>query len=418
MGFGHRVYRAEDPRARVLRRTAHELESPRVEVAEALEQAALEELQARHPERVLATNVEFWSAVVLDIAEIPPPLFPGDVRLRAGGRLVGAHPRAEAHRAADPALGEVRRARAALDPGRQPVDARRGRRPRRRDDGRARARRPPPRGRRRAREPRRGARTTASARSPTARSASSASTRRPSSCAAGSRTRARPCRGSALLSLELLSRDHPASVNAAAPAARARERRPEPGGAPPRVLWLKNGSPTRTRSRSSRTSAEVGRGEARRGGRGRAPGAEEESRRRARGLAAAAGPAAEAAAGGAAAGLAELDQLIRAASHTIAKPRPPCDAQDSQHLRGRGIMPVVSVDGARVGARGSTCRAGAVRNMRVELGRAEVGVAEHLLDAARGRRRLRAGAWRRSGGGGGDGRAADRGPPSRPAGAG
>jgi len=76
MGFGHRVYRAEDPRARVLRRTARELESPRVEVAEALEQAALKELKARHPERVLATNVEFWSAVVLDIADIPPPLFP------------------------------------------------------------------------------------------------------------------------------------------------------------------------------------------------------------------------------------------------------------------------------------------------------------------------------------------------------
>jgi citrate synthase len=76
MGFGHRVYRAEDPRARVLRQTARELESPRVEVAEALEQAALEELAKRHPERVLATNVEFWSAVVLDIAEIPPPLFP------------------------------------------------------------------------------------------------------------------------------------------------------------------------------------------------------------------------------------------------------------------------------------------------------------------------------------------------------
>src|SRR6188474_2351787 len=37
MGFGHRVYRAEDPRARVLRRTARELESPRFEVAEELE---------------------------------------------------------------------------------------------------------------------------------------------------------------------------------------------------------------------------------------------------------------------------------------------------------------------------------------------------------------------------------------------
>jgi citrate synthase len=76
MGFGHRVYRAEDPRARLLRRTAHELGSPRVETAEALEHAALEELRRRKPDRVLATNVEFWSAVVLDVAEIPPPLTP------------------------------------------------------------------------------------------------------------------------------------------------------------------------------------------------------------------------------------------------------------------------------------------------------------------------------------------------------
>jgi citrate synthase len=75
MGFGHRVYRAEDPRARVLRRTARELGSRRVEVAEALEQAALAELHARKPDRVLATNVEFWSAVVLDYAEVPPELF-------------------------------------------------------------------------------------------------------------------------------------------------------------------------------------------------------------------------------------------------------------------------------------------------------------------------------------------------------
>src|SRR5438270_8152376 len=75
MGFGHRVYRAEDPRARVLRRTAREIGAPRLEVAEALEQAALAELQARRPDRVLATNVEFWSAVVLDYAEVPPELF-------------------------------------------------------------------------------------------------------------------------------------------------------------------------------------------------------------------------------------------------------------------------------------------------------------------------------------------------------
>ena len=75
MGFGHRVYRAEDPRARVLRRTSKELKSPRYEVAEALEKAALAELRARKPDRVLATNVEFWSAVVLDDAAVPPELF-------------------------------------------------------------------------------------------------------------------------------------------------------------------------------------------------------------------------------------------------------------------------------------------------------------------------------------------------------
>jgi citrate synthase len=75
MGFGHRIYRAEDPRARVLRRTCRELGSPRFEAAEALEKAALAELQARRPDRVLATNVEFWSAVILDLAEVPPELF-------------------------------------------------------------------------------------------------------------------------------------------------------------------------------------------------------------------------------------------------------------------------------------------------------------------------------------------------------
>jgi citrate synthase len=76
MGFGHRVYRAEDPRARVLRKTAKELGAPRFEVAEAVERAALAQLAERHPERVLATNVEYWSAVVLDVAGIPAPLAP------------------------------------------------------------------------------------------------------------------------------------------------------------------------------------------------------------------------------------------------------------------------------------------------------------------------------------------------------
>ncbi|MFW0785408.1 citrate synthase 2 [Gordonia sp. CPCC 206044] len=76
MGFGHRVYRAEDPRARVLRRTAQELGVPRFEVAAALEQAALTELRERRPDRAIETNVEFWAAVILDYAEVPTHMMP------------------------------------------------------------------------------------------------------------------------------------------------------------------------------------------------------------------------------------------------------------------------------------------------------------------------------------------------------
>ena len=76
MGFGHRVYRAEDPRARVLRATARRLEAPRYEVAAQLEQAALAELRERRPDRAIETNVEFWAAVILDFAQVPASMMP------------------------------------------------------------------------------------------------------------------------------------------------------------------------------------------------------------------------------------------------------------------------------------------------------------------------------------------------------
>jgi citrate synthase len=76
MGFGHRVYRAEDPRSRILKQTAKDLGAPNFEIAEELEGVALKALQERSPDRVLATNVEYYSAIVLDVAEIPPPLAP------------------------------------------------------------------------------------------------------------------------------------------------------------------------------------------------------------------------------------------------------------------------------------------------------------------------------------------------------
>src|SRR5947209_15648219 len=75
MGFGHRVYRAEDPRSRVLKRVAKELGSPRVEVAEELEQVAHEAIARKSPSHSW-TNAEYWSAVVLDVAEVPPALAP------------------------------------------------------------------------------------------------------------------------------------------------------------------------------------------------------------------------------------------------------------------------------------------------------------------------------------------------------
>jgi citrate synthase len=76
MGFGHRVYRAEDPRARVLRATAQRLGAPRYDVAAALEAAALAELRERRPDRAIETNVEYWAAVILDFARVPAAMMP------------------------------------------------------------------------------------------------------------------------------------------------------------------------------------------------------------------------------------------------------------------------------------------------------------------------------------------------------
>jgi len=75
MGFGHRVYRTEDPRAACLRETAEAIGAPRFALARAVEIEALGRLRRAKPDRVLATNVEFWAAVVLEAAGIPRALF-------------------------------------------------------------------------------------------------------------------------------------------------------------------------------------------------------------------------------------------------------------------------------------------------------------------------------------------------------
>ena len=76
MGFGHRIYRTEDPRSRVLKRLAKEIVEPRLfELASTVEAEARELLRKEHPERAIDTNVEFYSSLVLHAVGIPPELF-------------------------------------------------------------------------------------------------------------------------------------------------------------------------------------------------------------------------------------------------------------------------------------------------------------------------------------------------------
>ena len=80
MGMGHRVYRVRDPRAAVLERAVEALHaagvrSDRLALARAVEAVALASLGERRPDRRLAANVEFYTAVILDAVGLPQPLF-------------------------------------------------------------------------------------------------------------------------------------------------------------------------------------------------------------------------------------------------------------------------------------------------------------------------------------------------------
>lgn len=75
-GFGHRAYKTDDPRAVVLHGIAHHVAEPdRFALAEAVERSALAALRSAHPKARLYTNVEFWSAVVLEAVGLPRELF-------------------------------------------------------------------------------------------------------------------------------------------------------------------------------------------------------------------------------------------------------------------------------------------------------------------------------------------------------
>jgi citrate synthase len=83
MGFGHRVYRAHDPRAAALRGVAEGMAGTAdwLRLAVAVEDIALRKLAERHPDRALKTNVEYYAAAVLQGVGLPPDLFPATFAL-------------------------------------------------------------------------------------------------------------------------------------------------------------------------------------------------------------------------------------------------------------------------------------------------------------------------------------------------
>lgn len=77
MGFGHRVYRTRDPRAEVLRQMVMTLPASngRLALAQAIEGRILQKLAAEKPDRKLETNVEYYTAVLLEALGVPRGLF-------------------------------------------------------------------------------------------------------------------------------------------------------------------------------------------------------------------------------------------------------------------------------------------------------------------------------------------------------
>lgn len=95
-GFGHRIYRVRDPRADALKGALAKLQrTERLELALAVEQTALRLLRERKPDRPLETNVEFFTALLLDALSFPREAF---TAVFAMGRVAGwiAHAREQA----------------------------------------------------------------------------------------------------------------------------------------------------------------------------------------------------------------------------------------------------------------------------------------------------------------------------------
>ena len=101
MGFGHRIYRVRDPRADALKGAvrlladAGAIDRSRLALAESVEAAALDLLKKRKPDRPLDTNVEFYTALLLEALGFPRDAF---TCVFAMGRMGGwmAHAREQA----------------------------------------------------------------------------------------------------------------------------------------------------------------------------------------------------------------------------------------------------------------------------------------------------------------------------------
>jgi citrate synthase len=75
MGFGHAVYRTEDPRALMLRDIATGIGGDLVDFATTVERRVVDILAEVKPGRVLYANVEFYAGVVMELCGIPRPMF-------------------------------------------------------------------------------------------------------------------------------------------------------------------------------------------------------------------------------------------------------------------------------------------------------------------------------------------------------
>ncbi len=110
MGFGHRVYRAYDPRAVALRSVAERLTGVAdwLAMAVQVEDIALRVLAELKPHRVIKTNVEYYAAAVLQGVGLPPDLFPATFALaRHAGWTANCLEQAAANRLIRPAVRYV-----------------------------------------------------------------------------------------------------------------------------------------------------------------------------------------------------------------------------------------------------------------------------------------------------------------------